>query len=489
METINQLIRVSVVALGVVFSGCATVGEYVSPPEPSRADEVAHFSPVEPERWSLPNGLTVIYLHDNELPVVKGTLLLRAGALWAPQYPVGATSAMGENMRLGGAGELSADALDRELEKLAAGIASSFSSEFGSVSFSCLSSDIDRVFQMFSDVVLKPRYEQDKLGLWKGQALESIRRRVEDPGTVASISFTQLMYGKTPYGRISRSSDIAAISRQDIVNLHKEFVRPDGAILVVTGKVDRSHVAELVEHHFGSWPARGDRLPAAPPVDYQPKPGIYFITLPFAQASVKLGQLGVPRFTPDYPAIDVFNEVFGSSGFGSRLMKRVRTELGLSYGVYGGISPGVVKGANAVFLQTKANSVGSAISESIEVLKGLQSQQPLKDELLEKKSAISNSYVFNFGSIDEIAGRKARQELLSYPADYDKTYLSKIQDVTPEEVTEVAQTRWDPAEFIIVVVGNDAAYSALEQERAREGSPLHMFDVRKLGFSESLLIQ
>lgn len=489
MRKITQLLQVSVVALGVVFSGCSTVREYVSPPEPTRADEVAQFKPLEPERWSLPNGLTVVYLQDNELPVVKGTLFLRAGALWAPQYPVGTTSAMGENMRLGGAGELSSDALDKELEKLAAGIASNFSSEFGSVSFSCLSSDMDRVFTLFSDVVLRPRYESDKLGLWKGQALESIRRRVEDAGTVASVSFTQLMYGSTPYGRISRSSDITAISRDDLVNLHREFVRPDGAILVITGKMDRAHVSELVDQHFGPWQARGHLLPPPPPVDYQPKPGVYFVKLPFAQASVKLGQLGVSRFTRDYPAIDVFNEVFGSSGFGSRLMKRVRTELGLSYGVYGGIAPGVVKGTNAVFLQTKANSVGSAISESIEVLRGLQSHEPLKDELAEKKSAISNSFVFNFGSIDEIAGRTARQELLNYPSDYDKTYLSKVQEVTPEEVTEVARNRWDPSQFVIVVVGNDAAYAALEQERSREDSMLRSFDLRKLGFDESLLIQ
>lgn len=489
MSIVSKVTRIGLLGSMVFFSACASVREAISPPLPTRADEVAQFKPVEPERWTLSNGLTVIFLQDNELPVVRGRLFIRAGSLWAERFPVGTTSAMGDAMRSGGAGELSADALDKELEKLAAGVASSFSTEFGAVSFSCLSSDLNRVFPIFADVVLRPRFEGDRISLWKGQALEGIRRRVEDPATVATIAFTQLVYGDTPYGKISRSRDIAAISRGDIVDLHRQFVRPDGAILVVTGKVSRDEVARLAESAFGTWQPRGAMMPPAPPVDVDPKPGIYFITLPFAQASVKLGQLGIPRFTPDYPGIDVFNEEFGAGGFGSRLMKRVRTELGLTYGVQGGIAPGVVKGTNYIFLQTKANSVGPAIDESIRVLQQLQQQDTSAAELAEKKAAIANSFVFNFGSTDEIAGRMARQELLAYPADYDKTYLSKIQGVTPQDVREVASKRWDPSKFVIVVVGNEAAFAALERDRASKTSPLHAFDLHKLRFDEALLMQ
>ena len=172
--------------------------------------------------------------------------------------------------------------------------------------------------------------------------------------------------------------------------LHQRFARPDGAILVVTGNIDREKVESLATKYFGEWKPRGSMMPAPPPVEVDPTPGIYFISLPFQQASVKLGHLGVPRFTPDYPEIDVFNEIFGASGFGSRLMKRVRTELGLTYGVSGAIVPGLVKGTNYVFLQTKANSVGAAIDESIKVLGQLQSKQPESEELLERKAAIAN---------------------------------------------------------------------------------------------------
>ena len=491
MRDMNIIYRpaLTILIICALVVGCASTVNTIGPAISSRADEVKQFTPVKPERWTLPNGLTVVYLRDSELPLVQGQLMIRGGSLWADRYPLGTTSAMGEVMRTGGAGALSADALDKELEKLAAGVSSSFSGEFGSVAFSCLSSDLERVFGIFSDVALRPRFESDRLALWKGQALEAIRRRVEDPGTVASIAFTQLVYGNSLYGRVSRSADISAVSRERVVQLHRELVKPDGAIIVVTGSVEREQVKELVERHFGSWQQRGQRLPPPPPVNYEPKAGIYIITLPFAQASVKAGHLGVPRLTPDYPAIDVFNEVFGSGGFGSRLMKRVRTELGLSYGVYGGIAPAVVKGTNYIFLQTKAESTGLALDESIGVLEKLQSEVPALSELAEKRLAIENSYVFNFAAISEIAGRLARQELLGYPDDYDSTYLAKIAAVVPDDISKVARERWEPNKLVTVVVGNEAAYAALERERSQPNSRLGKFSLQKLEFREALEIR
>jgi zinc protease len=396
---------------------------------------------------------------------------------------------MGDLMRLGGAGTLSADALDRELEKLAAGIGSSFGAEFGGTSFSCLASDFERVFEIFSDVTLVPRFENDKIALWKGQALEGIRRRKDDAQTVASIAFMSLVYGDSPYGKVIDNDDVRALNRQQLLRMHQEFVRPDEAILVVSGRVERARVENIVQKYFGSWEPRGSTLPPPPALGPFPRPGIYFIGLPFSQASIQMGELGVARLTPDYPDIDVFNELFGSSGFGSRLMNRVRTEKGFSYGVYGGMSPGVVRGINYIFLQTKVASVVPAIEESLAVLRTLQEVPADIGEIREKQLAIAKSFVFNFDSADEMAVRTAKLELLDYPADYDATYLAKIQAVGPEMVQKVAKDHWDAGRFVMVVVGDESAYTALEKATQDEKSMLYGRELKKLGFDSTLLIQ
>lgn len=490
MSLLNRVIAVfSVFVVCLIVSGCSVPQGVVAPPPFTRGDEVASFKPVQPERWRLPNGLTVLFMQDKELPLVRGRLFIRGGSLWGPAEPVGTVSAMGDLMRLGGAGNLSADALDRELEKLAAGIGSSFGAEFGGTSFSCLASDFERVFEIFSDVTRAPRFENDKLALWKGQSLEGIRRRKDDAQTVASIAFLSLVYGDTPYGRVVDDDDVRAINRQQLFKMHQEFVRPDEAILVVSGRVERDQVERLIQKHFGSWEPRGTKLPPPPAVGPPPKPGIYFVGLPFSQASIQIGELGVSRLTPDYPEIDVFNELFGSSGFGSRLMNRVRTEKGYSYGVYGGMSPGVVRGINYIFLQTKIASAVPAIEESLKVLRTLQDEPAQIGEIREKQAAIANSFVFNFDSADEMAVRTAKLELLQYPTDYDATYLAKIQAVGPEMVQKVAKERWDPSRFVMVVVGDESAYSDLEKATQDEKSMLYGRELKKLEFDRTLLIQ
>jgi predicted Zn-dependent peptidase len=107
----------------------------------------------------------------------------------------------------------------------------------------------------------------------------------------------------------------------------------------------------------------------------------------------------------------------------------------------------------------------------------------------EKKTALRNSYILNFDSLDEIAIRRARLKLLRYPVDYDQTYLPKIGAVTPEEVRTVAQSRWDEGSFVMVVVGNEAAYKALEESLRKGDGWKKPFELKKLRFESAIVIQ
>ena len=327
--------------------------------------ETVNFKPQKGEEWQLPNGLTVIYKEDKELPLVYGGLFFPGGSYWQKGNEMGSVAAMGTALREGGAGNRTPEELDKDLDKLAAGVASSFAQESGKVNFSCLDKDIDAVFEIFSDVILRPRFDQKKLELWKGNTIDSIKRRIENPEEVVHISFMQIAYGSSPYGRASTVKDIEMLTRADLIRKHNEFVKPGKAILTVGGNISKEKLSQLLSRYFSSWKGQ-PVLPPLPEINEEPKPGIYFVKLPVTQANVIMGQLGVPRLTSDYPSIDAFNEIFGSSGFGlSRLFARIRTELGLAYSVYGGARSGLVRGLNVMMVQTKSESVDVATIESV----------------------------------------------------------------------------------------------------------------------------
>ena len=477
--------RLLVIICLVVASGCSTT---TTTPADFPMEPVV-FDPVQPEEWKLANGLTVLYYHDPEIPVVKGTLNMRGGSLYVSDEKPFIVGAMGSQMRAGGAGRMGPDALDRELETLAANVSSSFGDEFGSVSFYSLSSDIDRVFSIFSDVLLRPRFDATRFSLWKAQAIESIARRSDSPGSVGGISFNTLLFGdRNQFNYIALPGDVQGVRRVDLLRMHRRLVRPNDAILSVTGDISRKKLEKLIEDHLSHWKPHRESLPELPTMTFEPAPGIYFVEKPFEQATIYIGQLGLPRLTEDHVAISAFNELFGTGGFRSRLMQEIRVKEGLAYSTYGAISPDVVRGKNFMVIQTKGESAGQAIEAAVNVLQEMK-QEPVEQEDLDTvKKSVESSFVFKVDSPEKAVGRTATLRLLDYPADYDENFLKTLAEMKPAAVQEVAQRRWDFKDFVIVVVGNKTAYTALQSLMADMPEPLQGMPYHELSFTNRLIV-
>lgn len=445
--------------------------------------------PVKPARFNLPNGITVLYLKNDELPLVQGTLYLKGGSLGESKDCPGCIAALGTLLRSGGAGGLSPDELDRTLEKLSASISTSFGVEYGSISFQSLSQDVEKVLSIVSDIIKRPRFDESRISLLKAQLLESIRRRRDDADTVTGISLSQLLFGDSPLGRVVTSSDVASISRSKLMSLHERLLKPEGAILAISGDIEEEEVRKLAAAYIGKWSGgKGSPLiPITSLTEPTADPGIYFIELPFVQSTVLVGQRGVPRLTPDRYAIEIFNNIFGESSLNSSLAEKVRTESGNAYVVYGAIIPGPIQGRNIIGLQTKSDSVGKALGEALGVLEDFQRNEQKHPRIKEAIGAVLNSFIFRFDTPAKTVQRAAVLEFLNYPTDYDATYSERIAGITPADILEVAVKRWKLDDLIIVVAGDANAYAALEEcvqlgcGSLRKGTPL-----RKVTFYEKL---
>lgn len=440
------------------------------------------------QEWKLPNGLTVMFLPDEELPLVNASLLIRGGAYWQGPNELGMLNATGELIRSGGSSSFTPEELDLVLENLGASVSSSFAPEYGNIGFNCLSADLEQVFRIFSELVLKPRFDPEKLELWRSKTLESIRRRTEDPFTVASIATNQLIYQGSQFGLIMGSNDAKKITVNDLKKMHQRFVVPERSILVISGRVDRETVSRLVLESFQNWKTSDQKLAEFNELQHVAEKGIYFIEVPLSQSAVLISHLGQRRFSSDYIAIDGFNELFGGSEFDSRLFKRVRTELGLAYMIGGGFQTGVFEGLNMIYFQTKAETTALAIEQSLEVINLMRTDPPSYSELDVVKQAINNSFVFNFQNPATIIQRQAQQRLLAFPEDYDELYLERINSLKPEQIQLVANKHWDPDKFVYVVVGNKQALFELKRSVSDTKSPLYAVPLHEMQFVEKLLL-
>jgi len=416
------------------------------------------FKTPRPVEFRLANGVHVFYLEDRELPLISLRGMLRGGDLYEPEDKAGLASLTGRVMRTGGTPTLPGDKLDEELEFLAASVETSMGDEYAVVSANCLKKDFKRVLEIFADVVMHPEFPQAKIDLARNQDKERIRRRWDQPAAVSSLLFTERMFGETAYGRRATFKSLNNINREDLVSFHQRFFAPGNLYLAVVGDLSQSEARTMLEAAFREWQGKDMTIPELPPLTEKADGTVYYAFRDTPQANVALGHLGVRRNNPDEQKLEVMNRIFGGGGFTARLMKEIRSNRGLTYGIYGGVSSGKDRGVFRVASQLKADRCGEALSVVKNIIQDLQTAPASEQELDLAKKGLVNSFVFQFQSKEQVAARFMRLRLDGYPDDYLDRYIDKISKVTAADVQEMAKKHMDLGKMILVVVGDEKKF-------------------------------
>lgn len=433
--------------------------EIPTPPLPS-------FDIPEPRRVELPNGMVIFLQPDRELPLIQGTAVVRGGAREVPAEKTGLIDIYGEAWRTGGTETRTGDQLDDFLEARAAKVETGGDIDSTSISFDTLEDDFDAVFAVFTDVLRNPAFREEKIALAKTQLNTGIARRNDDPSGIASREASRLAYGAaSPYARVPEYDTVAAVTREDLVAWHDRYVHPNNIILGVTGDFDPAAMEQKLRRAFASW----ERGPEAPEVEAAITPaatGTYFIPKDdVTQAQLRFVHEGIQKNNPDLFAIEVMNEVL-SGGFSGRLMNRLRTQEGLTYGVGGGVGssfdhPGVF----TISMATKNETTSQAIDTVIEELERLREGPITAEEVQLAKDAILNSFIFRVDTREEVLAQQMNFEFYGYPLDWLDRWRDSIQKVTAADVQRVAQKYVHPDRMTVLVVGKEADFDAPLSER------------------------
>jgi zinc protease len=223
-------------------------------------------------------------------------------------------------------------------------------------------------------------------------------------------------------------------------------------------------------------PARGARSPAVPAPDFPRTPGLYVTDKDAPQAMIRWAFPGIRRTDPDWHAAFVTNQILGGRGFTSRLMKKIRSDEGLTYGVYSTLEPGTYwRGDVTGGLQTKNRSVAYALRLALEEIRKLKEQPVSDDELRVNKDGIIEAFPSQWATRQAVASRFADEALEGWPEDWWASYRAKIQAVTAADVQRLARKLFDTGQIVILAVGK-----ASEMEPGDTDHPGALADVAPL---------
>ena len=432
----------------------AEVGEVPVPSLPA-------FTPNLPEKVRLSNGITVLLLEDPSRPMVSLNLRFRAGVWDDPRGKTGLAALTSGLVRDGGTLQWPGDKLDEELDFLGAGISFSASATSTRASFSCLTEDLNQVFGMFHDLLLNPVFPEDKLEILKGQMLVSVLQRNDRPGPAATREARRAFYGvNDPRVRRMEAADLDAMGREDVVAFHRDFWGSRGALVAVLGDFDGEKMLARLESTLGTWPVQSAAESEIPTQAPRLEKGRVLLVdrADVNQAEIRFLMEGVRRDHPDWPALRLGSFVLGAGGFGSRMMRRIRAELGLTYGVSAYWSPGFEQeGLFTAQVATKNETAARVVEEMLSLMVDFLESGPGEEELEKARMRLLNSEVFRVDTPGKVLGRIADLEFHGYPWNLHEQVLAACRKLTHEQVLDACRRHLDPGRMQLFVMGNASA--------------------------------
>jgi predicted Zn-dependent peptidase len=408
----------------------------------------------KPDRLELKNGIRLFLMEDDELPLASVRVLIRTGSIYEPADKIGLAELTGRVMRTGGTKDLSGDEIDEELEFLAASVETSIGREMGTASIDCLSKDLDRCLEILAGILRQPVFPMEKLELERARVEERIRRRNDDPQSVASREIALAVYGReSPWARIPSIATVDSVTREDLVDFHKRYFHPNNIMVGVAGDFDRAHLLQKLEEVFGDWPVQEVDFPEVPPVDQDIERRVVYVPKDINQANIRIGHFGYNRLDPDRFAIEVMNFIYGTGSFTSRLMAEIRSDMGLAYAVWGYVGRGTDIGLYQAGAETRTESALRTVEEMLRITREMRKNPVTREERDRAVDSMTNRFVFLYDSPSKIVNQYMDLEYYGYPEDFLDTYLENLRAVTTGDVEAAARKYLHPDRAIVLLVG------------------------------------
>jgi zinc protease len=403
-------------------------------------------------RQVLPGGAVLLVAERPEVPIAVIDVYLRAGSALDPPGEEGLASLTASALTRGTV-QRSGPELDRAIEFVGGSLEAGAGRDGTTVSLNILTKDLALGLDLLAEVLLTPTFPPEEVRHRIAEVQAALRQAEENPEVVAGREIAALLYPGHPYGRPREgtSESVGRLTRDQLVAFHRQYYRPDAAIIAVVGDVRAAEIRRELLARLGGWTAPPDRPPAIPEAPARAPAVRRAITRDLSQATAILGRPGIRQGHPDFFPLVVASYVLGG-GSASRLYTSVREERGLAYYVGSSLSPGRHGAALSVSLQTRNDAVDEALDVTRREMARLGAAPVSAAELARAKAYLVGSFPLRLDTSGKLARFLVGLEEHGLGLDYPDRYARGIRAVTAADVHRVARAYLDPAQFSQVVV-------------------------------------
>lgn len=277
--------------------------------------------------------------------------------------------------------------------------------------------------------------------------MEERRMRTDDkPTSLTYEQFSAAAFTTSPYRSpvIGWMHDLQNMTADDIRDWYKIWYAPNNATLVVVGDVEPDNIFKLAEKHFGPLQP-SDIKPIKPTPDIEQKGERRIVVKAPAELPYLIMGYKAPRIEPDDAswepyALSVLAAILdgdNSSRFAKHLVReqQIATSAGAGYDAHT-LHPGL-------FLFDGQPAQGRTIEELEKAIRAeidkLKTELASDDELARVKAQVVAGKVYEKDSVFYQAMQIGALETIGLGWEIGEVYVDKIQQVTAEQVRDVAK--------------------------------------------------
>jgi len=388
------------------------------------------------------NGLKVIVKRRPSAPTVALGLFVRGGSQNLTEKNQGIEGLMLRSSVEAGT-KYDRTAIRRELAATGSSIVAGASADYSVVSLASTRDNFDRTWDMFADVMLKPRLAKADIDRVRDQTIAGLREAETNPDSALQTLEEKVIYKGHPYANESNGTiaSLSALTPADLIAYRKKIMQTSRLLLVVVGDIDPDVMKKYVAATLGKLP-RGNYEPTPlPALDFS-KPTLDIVPRSIQTNYIK-GIFAAPSLNdPDYFAMRVTTTFLQQMVY-----EEVRSKRQLSYAPNAELNNLAANTGNIYVTAVEANQ---AVSVMLDQIRSLQNTPP-SSEMIE---GLAGQYLTQYYLEQETnaaqAAELARYELIGGGWKNSFDFLNRIQKVTPADIQRVSKKYMKNLRFVVI---------------------------------------
>ncbi|GEP09685.1 M16 family metallopeptidase [Methylobacterium gnaphalii] len=410
-------------------------------------------SPTQAMPVAAARGIEAWYVPSPLVPMIAVAFTFEGGAAQDPEGKAG-TAQMLARLLDEGAGDLGSDAFQEALAARAIELHFHAGPDSIGGSLKMLVKHADEAIRLTALALAEPQLDPIAIERVRAQMIASLRYQQNDPGVMASRRYFREAFPDHPYSRPSAGTleSLAAITRDDLVAMHRSLIGRGGLKVAVVGAVEAEGVAAMLEKAFGGLPEAAP-LTAVPPTHIHDLGRRIVVDLDVPQSVIRFGLGGVAWRDPDFIPAYVLNHILGGGAFTSRLFQEVREKRGLAYSVGTSLTSHRAVAMTWGYTATKNERVVEALDVIGDEIARLVQDGPSDEELQKAKDYLTGSYALSFDTSTKIANQLVQIAFEGLGMDYIARRNDMVAGVTQADIRRASARTFADGKMLVVAAG------------------------------------